>query len=31
MDWRDGKIVGLEVVDASKLLHADLLALAEPH
>jgi uncharacterized protein YuzE len=26
MDWREGKIVGLEVLDASKLLHADLLA-----
>lgn len=29
LDWRDGKIVGLEVLDASKLLHADLLAEAE--
>jgi uncharacterized protein YuzE len=26
MDWRDGKIVGLEVLEASNLLHADLLA-----
>jgi len=26
MDWKDGKIVGLEVLDASKLLHPDLLA-----
>jgi uncharacterized protein YuzE len=29
MDWRDGKIVGLEVLDASSLLHPDLLARAE--
>jgi uncharacterized protein YuzE len=29
IDWRDGKITGLEVLDASKLLHQDLLALAE--
>ena len=28
LDWRDGKIVGLEVLDASALLHADLLAQA---
>jgi uncharacterized protein YuzE len=28
MDWKDGKIVGLEVLDASKVLHADLLAQA---
>jgi uncharacterized protein YuzE len=26
VDWKDGKIVGLEVLDASKLLHPDLLA-----
>jgi uncharacterized protein YuzE len=26
LDWKDGRIVGLEVIDASKLLHADLLA-----
>ena len=26
LDWKDGKIVGLEVLDASALLHADLLA-----
>jgi uncharacterized protein YuzE len=26
MDWKDGKIAGLEVLDASKLLHPDLLA-----
>jgi uncharacterized protein YuzE len=29
LDWKEGKIVGLEVLDASKLLHADLLAEAE--
>ena len=29
LDWKDGKIVGLEVLDASALLHADLLAQAE--
>ncbi|HEX6355412.1 DUF2283 domain-containing protein [Actinophytocola sp.] len=29
MDWRDGKIVGLEVLDASSLLHPDLIAQAE--
>lgn len=29
MDWKDGKIVGLEVLDASALLHADLLAQAQ--
>jgi uncharacterized protein YuzE len=29
MDWREGRIVGLEVLDASKLLHPDLLAQAE--
>jgi uncharacterized protein YuzE len=28
MDWRDGKITGLEVLDASALLRADLLAQA---
>jgi uncharacterized protein YuzE len=28
MDWKNGKIVGLEVLDASSLLHADLLARA---
>lgn len=26
LDWKDGKIVGLEVLDASSLLHPDLLA-----
>ncbi|MGB6453136.1 MAG: DUF2283 domain-containing protein [Streptosporangiaceae bacterium] len=26
MDWKDGKIAGLEVLDASARLHADLLA-----
>lgn len=30
MDWKDGKIVGLEVLDAASLLHPDLLSLAEP-
>lgn len=30
MDWKDGKIVGLEVLDASSFLHADLLAQAQP-
>jgi uncharacterized protein YuzE len=25
LDWKDGKIVGLEVLDASALLHPDLL------
>ena len=29
MDWREGLIVGLEVLDASKLLHPDLLTLAD--
>ena len=29
LDWKDGRIVGLEVIDASKLLHDDLLALAD--
>jgi uncharacterized protein YuzE len=29
MDWKDGKIAGLEVLDASKFLHQDLLAQAE--
>jgi uncharacterized protein YuzE len=28
LDWREGKIVGLEVLDASARLHADLLAQA---
>lgn len=31
LDWKDGKIVGLEVLDASKLLHADLLVDADRH
>jgi uncharacterized protein YuzE len=26
MDWKDGKIVGLEILDGSKLLHPDLIA-----
>lgn len=30
MDWQEGRIVGLEVLDASKLLHPDLLAQAQP-
>jgi uncharacterized protein YuzE len=29
MEWKDGKIVGLEVLNASNLLHADLLAEAQ--
>ena len=29
LDWKDGKIVGLEVLDASSLLHPDLLEGAE--
>jgi uncharacterized protein YuzE len=29
LDWKDGKIAGLEVLDASKLLYADLLDGAE--
>jgi uncharacterized protein YuzE len=28
MDWKDGKITGLEVLDANSLLHADLIAQA---
>jgi uncharacterized protein YuzE len=28
LDWKDGKIAGLEVLDASALLHPDLLAKA---
>lgn len=31
LDWKDGKIAGLEVLDASTLLHADLLAEAVRH
>ena len=30
MDWKDGKITGLEVLDASAVLHADLIAQARP-
>jgi uncharacterized protein YuzE len=30
MDWKDGKIVGLEVLDASARLHEDLLGRAVP-
>ena len=29
LDWKDGKVVGLEILDASKLLHDDVLAEAE--
>jgi uncharacterized protein YuzE len=29
VDWKDGRIVGLEVLNASRLLHADLLAEAD--
>jgi len=29
MDWKDGKIVGLEVLDALALLHPDLLQQAQ--
>ena len=28
MDWKEGRIVGLEVLDASSLLHSDLLSMA---
>ena len=28
LDWKDGKIVGLEVLDAAALLHRDLLTQA---
>jgi uncharacterized protein YuzE len=28
LDWKDGKIAGVEVLDASALLHPDLLAKA---
>ena len=28
LDWKDGKITGLEVLDASALVHPDLLATA---
>jgi hypothetical protein len=28
LDWKEGKIAGLEVLDASALLHPDLLAKA---
>ena len=30
MDWKDGKIAGIEVLTASSVLHADLLAQALP-
>lgn len=29
LDWKDGKVVGLEVLDASVHLHDDLLAKAD--
>jgi uncharacterized protein YuzE len=29
LDWKDGRIVGLEVLDTSTILHPDLLAQAE--
>lgn len=29
LDWKDGRLVGIEVLDASERLHADLLAQAE--
>jgi uncharacterized protein YuzE len=29
MDWKDGKLVGIEILSASALLHADLLDEAE--
>jgi uncharacterized protein YuzE len=30
MDWKDGKITGLEFLDASSVLHTDLIAQARP-
>ena len=30
MDWKVGKIAGMEVLTASSVLHADLLAQAQP-
>jgi uncharacterized protein YuzE len=29
MDWRDGKLVGIEILSASTVLHKDLLGEAE--
>ena len=29
LDWKDGRLVGLEVLDASRRLHPDLLEAAE--
>ncbi len=29
LDWKDGKVVGMEILHASELLHLDLLAEAE--
>ncbi len=30
VDWKDGRVTGIEVLDASHRLHADLLASAMP-
>jgi len=30
LDWKNGRVVGLEVLDASRHLHPDLLASATP-
>lgn len=30
LDWKDGRIVGLEILDASHRLHPDLIASATP-
>jgi uncharacterized protein YuzE len=29
LDWKDGRLVGLEILDASRRLHPDLLQAAE--
>jgi uncharacterized protein YuzE len=29
LDWKDGRLVGLEILDASRRLHPDLLEAAE--
>ncbi len=29
LDWKDGRLVGIEILDADQALHADLLAQAE--
>jgi uncharacterized protein YuzE len=31
LDWKDGRLVGIEVLDASTRLHYDLLDQAEPN